>query len=383
MRTAKNSLFAYTFAHFCTDFCCVATVLALLAHTPSSSERFFAIIAYNVIAFGLQMPLGALLDKFSSVPAALIGFLLITIGSVLLPMAINADLVVLIVLCVGVGNAAFHVEGGIDSLSHAAHRFSRSGIFVSTGALGVVGGSLAGSAGTSTQLLVLLCSLMVLSALCVAFFKMKPQSTEKTDFGTANFESGRGVGRAAANQSAHRGVGQSATALCVALLFIAVLIRSVGGSLIQMPWREQIILLPACAAFLGKAAGGFLADTWGARRVGVTSLVISIPLLALSIISPACAALGTICFNIAMPITLCALSDRFPGRPGLAFGSASMALVVGSLPLFFLNLPPLLAIFLLALLTLVAALALFAAVADKTPTDSQLMLPDAHKDTVR
>ena len=210
--------------------------------------------------------------------------------------------------------------------------------------------------------------LMVACALALGLAKMRPAASDSgspvPDFMTA-MPMGQQQASGAGDGVATAAAAKNAALLFVVVLFIAVLVRAIGGYLVQMPWKPEYLMLPAIAACIGKAGGGFLADCFGARRVGTISLLLSVPLLACSLLSPLLGALGLVAFNIVMPITLCALSDRLYGHPGLAFGTASLALIAGTFPMFFIEVPIAAAIPLLALLTLAAAAAIFASVSDK------------------
>ena len=160
------------------------------------------------------------------------------------------------------------------------------------------------------------------------------------------------------------GVFVKPVGIALLLIFAAVVIRSYGGGLIQMPWKAEYFLLPAIAACAGKAAGGFLADKFGARRIGCLPLIACIPLLCLGYETPAVCAAGIFLFNTVMPITLCAFSDRLRGHPGLAFGTVSLALLIGAIPQFMPMPTQGTALLLLPLLCVAAGAAIFATVSE-------------------
>jgi FSR family fosmidomycin resistance protein-like MFS transporter len=102
-----------------------------------------------------------------------------------------------------------------------------------------------------------------------------------------------------------------------------------------MPWKSDLALLAALTAAVvaGKMAGGLLADRFGWRRVAVTALVGSLPLLALGTSSPAAGIAGVLLFNMTMPVTLAAVAAVLPrGSEGFAFGLTCLALFCGSVP---------------------------------------------------
>jgi FSR family fosmidomycin resistance protein-like MFS transporter len=107
------------------------------------------------------------------------------------------------------------------------------------------------------------------------------------------------------------------------------------GLAVVLPWKANITLAVVLVAmvFAGKAVGGLLADRFGWAKVAVGSLVIATPLLVLGPNVAAVAILGMFLFNFTMPITLTALSNLLPGRPGLSFGLTCLALLAGALPI--------------------------------------------------
>ena len=63
------------------------------------------------------------------------------------------------------------------------------------------------------------------------------------------------------------------------------------------------------------------------------ALLLSLPLLCLGWAHPLPSLLGLLCFNMTMPVTLGAVTDKLPNAPGLAFGLTAQFLFVGTLPL--------------------------------------------------
>ncbi|MGD9560644.1 MAG: hypothetical protein AB7V55_08580 [Oscillospiraceae bacterium] len=334
----KATLAAYTFGHFSVDFSCFFLLFAgFAAQMPDLQATTLGFLLYNMLAFGLQPVFGSWCDARPRFPAAALGCLLLLAALACLPFAWPS------LVLAGLGNALFHVGGGIDSLAGANGRMARSGVFVSSGALGVALGTLAGQAGAALLWLPLALTLL---SLVGAGWAWRQASASKQTFNAF-------FGAAAAIPAA------AVLALCLA----SIIIRAYGGGLVPLPWRTTALLrvLPGAAAFLGKAVGGFLADALGARTVGVVTLLLSIPLLFFSDM-PAAAVLGLLLFNINMPITLCAVSSVLPESPGLSFGLTTLGLLLGTVPLFFFELPQGVVRPVVAVLTGLSALGLLLAV---------------------
>ena len=120
----------YSVLHFLVDGVCSWAMLGRLA---GGMEAY---LLYNFCAFALQLPLGALLDRLGGKRTPLI---FAGVGCVLTLLGAFTGPAVL-----GLGNAAFHVGGGVDVIRDGGRR-DRLGIFVAPGAMGLYfGGLLAG-----------------------------------------------------------------------------------------------------------------------------------------------------------------------------------------------------------------------------------------------
>lgn len=314
--SSARTLALYTLTHFAVDFCCFAMLWGNFAPGLDKLETVAAgFLLYNVLAFGLQPLAGAYWDAHRLLNPALAGTLTLVVG-----LALWHWRWLCLVLC-AVGNALFHMGGGSDSLTRAGGKFARSGVFVSSGALGVALGTLAGDVyifhGRA------LCALAVLCA-------------------GAIWQRG-GLWRCPQRAEGFSGLSLSRrTAFTVlALCFVSVIVRAYVGFLVPIPWKtgKLLILLPALCACVGKASGGFLADLLGARRLGVGSLLCSLPMLVLFSDNIPLCTLGLLFFHLSMPVTLGGLAGLLPDSPGLAFGLTTLALLVGTVPTFFTAVP--------------------------------------------
>jgi FSR family fosmidomycin resistance protein-like MFS transporter len=215
------------------------------------------------------------------------------------------------VVFAGLGNALFHVGGGSVSLNLTPRKASAPGIFVATGAIGIFLGTLLGKGGQ----FVAWPFILALFILCIMMFIIrKPEM---------NYDRKE----IPANKTNH-------FELILLLVLLSIAIRSLVGTMLVFPWKTSLdlaIVLTA-AIVLGKGLGGILADKFGWIKIAIGSLILSIPLLILGANVPFLAIIGMFLFNITMPITLTAISNIMPGRPGFAFGITCLALVIGALP---------------------------------------------------
>ena len=279
----------YSVLHFLVDGVCAWAMLGPLAGGPESY------LLYNFCAFVLQLPLGAVLDRLGGRKTPLlfagVGCALTLVGAFTGPVLL------------GLGNAAFHVGGGVDVIRDGG-RCERLGIFVAPGAMGLYLGGLI--AGKSPWLLLPGAALMGL-VLCLI----------------------RGPGEISTAPS------QKPPIFLAVSCFAVVVLRSFVGFQVVFPWKTGALAFAAVGAVvLGKMAGGLLAARFGARRVTAASLLLAAAGFLLGDV-PVFGLLALLCFNMTMPLTLYALWRRFPGYPGTVFGSLTVALFVGFLPAAF------------------------------------------------
>ena len=282
----------YSLLHFLVDGVCAWGMLGRFA-------GFDEILVYNFCAFVLQLPLGAVLDRLGGrrfpMVFAGVGCGLTLIGAFTSPILL------------GVGNALFHVGGGVDVIRDGG-RCERLGIFVAPGALGLyLGGLLADRA---LPILPLLVGMGLLLLPLRGRLENFPEPSKKSPVPLV---------------------------LCC---FSVVVLRSFVGFQVVFPWKTGWLALAAVAAVvLGKMAGGILAARFGSARVTVISLTAAALCFALGDI-PVFGLCALLCFNMTMPLTLYALWRRFPRYPGAVFGSLTLALFLGFLPAAFgINIP--------------------------------------------
>lgn len=279
----------YSVLHFLVDGLCAWAMLGRLA---GGMEGY---LFYNFCAFALQLPLGAVLDRLGGRRTPMV-FAGIGCGLTVLGAFTNPVLL-------GIGNALFHVGGGVDVIRDGGQR-EKLGIFVATGAMGLYLGGLI--AGKMPWLLVP--AGIVMAALLCAL---------------------RSPGESSAQPS------QNSPLSLFLCCFLVVVLRSFVGFQVVFPWKEGGLAFAAVAAVvLGKMTGGVLAARFGGRRVTVCSLVLAAVCYGLGNI-PLFGLLALLCFNMTMPLTLHALWRRFPEYPGSVFGSLTLALFLGFLPTYF------------------------------------------------
>ena len=302
----------YGITHALIDATCIMVLyLTIVFNNLSYEFSFFIVVLYNIIAFGTQSIIGNIFDKINKPRwCAIIGCVLTAMSAILWKNPVAA------VLCAGFGNAFFHVGGGIICLRTGRGNSAIPGMYVAPGALGLfIGLLIAKNDWVSPYIF---SAILALSALFIFLYKEE------------------GENYIAKRQSSI--ICNKFLLICNFLLF-AIAIRSFIGLSISLPWNGNIILA-ACLTFAvvsGKFFGGIIADKFGWLKVTVIALLISSPLIAYGINSPALYILGIFFFNFTMPVTLTALSNMLPKREGFAFGLTTLALIIGALPTFYIS----------------------------------------------
>lgn len=302
MRPKELRLWTYSAGHFWVDFSCA---LLMFSHLSGTGEWALCALLYNFCAFALQMPIGLLADRLDGWRrTAVLGCVLTAAGWTLVPLPLAAAVIT------GLGNACFHVGGGIRVLRDGGDRAAPLGIFVSPGAFGIYFGALFG-----VQALI-------------------PNWTAAAGlllFGAAFWLLERWPEPLAPSDSAPLSPDRRAL-WALACCFLVVVLRSYLGTTLSFPWKTGGWAFGlTCALVLGKASGGFLGDRLGMVRGTVLSLGLAAVLFCLSGF-PLAGTAAVFLFNMTMPVTLWAAAKLLPGGKGFAFGTLTFALFLGFLP---------------------------------------------------
>jgi len=300
-----KNLFALGFGHFLIDAISALIVFSFIITNTNTPSIAAAIIIYNILAFGSQIIIGELSDKYKkSREAAIAGTILGALSLILF----NSFPWISIIL-IGFGNALFHIGAGTISLNLTPKKATAPGIFVAPGALGLLIGTLTAKLLGFTLIPFLVVSILFIPLL---FYINIPNINYKMQNNKSNKE----------------------PYFLIFFLLLTILIRSFIGSTIVLPWKSNQSLLISLTIFifLGKSLGGILADKFSFMKIGIASLILSSIMLSFYSNIPSIAITGMFLFNMTMPITLVALSNRMPGRSGFSFGLTCMALFIGTIP---------------------------------------------------
>ena len=294
----------YAALHCLVDMVCAWAMFAFF-----HEGAYENLLVYNFCAFALQMPLGTLLDLFRGkmrrLPAACsaVGVLLTVAGALLHPVLL------------GLGNALFHVGGGLDVIEEdfsAYRKGSALGLFVAPGAIGLYVGTLLGK--TTGNLTVLLVSVFLMAALLLLLF-LRGREYELPEY-----------------PAKPAGYGIVILTLCC---FYVVILRSWVGLAVSFNWKSvpAYAALAVLGAASGKFCGGLLAARFGLTRTAtVTLLLAALCYIAADI--PIFGLAAVFLFNMSMPMTLYLLANHLPHLVGFSFGLLTFGLFLGFLPVY-------------------------------------------------
>ncbi|MCL2164821.1 MAG: hypothetical protein FWH55_10635 [Oscillospiraceae bacterium] len=300
--------FAYSATHFLVDFACAFLMFRSIAGTP---DGYLCALLYNFCAFTLQAPFGIIADRWNH------NFLFAIIGCVLVGLAYGITYIpIAAVLVVGVGNAMFHIGGGVDVLNVSDKKLGALGIFVSSGAFGVYYGTMHGKGDGLSAFFI---PLLLAAAAVLIFILHKAQKGMYPKNAAFSLES----------------AGSPHILIAAVCLFFVVCLRSFVGLALNLPWKDVGYWGTAltCAVVFGKVIGGFIADYFGLSKTAALSLGVAAILFLFPAI-PLAGVAAVLAFNMTMPVTLWAMAKIFPDAKGFAFGLLSFGLFLGFLPVY-------------------------------------------------
>lgn len=301
------NLLIYSASHALVDAACGALIFGGVAQNRLEIEYLaFLIALYNVLAFALQPIFGFIVDYLKKPgEAAAAGCMLVTIA------VFTYNFPVIAVCLAGIGNALFHVGGGVIALNLRPEKAAMPGIYVAPGAIGLTLGILLGKSGNFTPWHF---AAILTAAAGIILLLRKPQISYSTE----------------------RSITYSRFGVILFLILSSIAIRALVGFMLNYPWKANtsLLIVFTLAVVLGKAFGGVMGDRLGWMNVTSGGLLASAFLLSFGGNYPVLAVLGVFLFNLTMPVTLVVVSNMFPGRAGYAFGLTTLALIIGSFPSF-------------------------------------------------
>ena len=292
--------------------CIAGFLLAGLFHFELSElDLGMSILIYNVLAFGGQVPLAAMIRGAYR-------------PRMLLSLAYSLHLVALAsfpfdyrlaIVAIGVASAIIHVVGGHES-QYAKEGAKEIGIFASPGILGLVLGGYCAIAEWEISWIcaALAIGLMVLSQQLPFSHSIEKKEKPATSPQLENHD------------------------ILMILLLTVISFRSAVWNSFQYIHQHQyeVIFMVGIAAMAGKVLGGYLADKIGLRRYSMWALLLALPFLTLLRNSLWALLAGVFLLQSTLPATARLLIRRFRHHPAMGVAWAfGLAILLGGL--FFLT----------------------------------------------
>ena len=233
----KKIVSVYSIIHFVVDLSCAVLVSNLVTQKMGAGTNLFiAILIYNFFAFAMQLPIGILADKMNK------NAICSAIGCILVAIAFGfANYGIMSCLIAGIGNAMFHVGGGIDVLNISNKKATLSGIFVSTGAIGIFLGGKSASIGFDKYYTVIFILLLSAASLFWLYKQIKNMEGIK-------------------NENVIIPKLNTTEIIAITCLIITVIIRGYVGLILAFEWKNSFILalISIFVVVFGKMIGGII-----------------------------------------------------------------------------------------------------------------------------
>ena len=299
LSSPRLKLLFLTLMHFATDGLCSYLIFSKL-YPRNLDYALFVFLGYNILAFVTQSPVGMLIDKHNKPKL----FLAFSMAFMILGYAFG-DFLILSVLFIGLGNSLFHVAGGKYVTDKSGNDISHLGIFVSTGAIGLVVGQ------RYLSLVFLPYILFAVFILCGLLVIVSEDSETRTY--PEKYDDLKRVD------------------IAIIIVLAVVFVRSFVGKAVAPGFTPHIheFLLIGVATALGKAMGGIVSKGVGIRLTTYASMAVAAVCLTLGTGNIYMFILGVFAFNFSMPITLYFANILMKGKEGFAFGTLAATLAPG------------------------------------------------------
>lgn len=326
MKIDKFTAFSYWFAHFAVEVLCFYVLGTLFPEF--SMLRWCSVLLFDFFAFVTQPLLGVVFEKYNKLKPGVIGGILLVVGSAIaLILRSFIALMILGLIIFTIGNAMIHICGALSTGRVSEGRLSESAIFVSGGSFGLITGRMLANHAT-------LCVFAFIPALIAIPLMYQVDKRIRERYGNEAFDFNK-------QPLKHDIANNKNASTIIVILALIVIARGYIGYGLPTGWNKLSIhtILLYCFMGLGKMFGGVLADRFGARNVGIISCLLALPILLASNDIMWLSLIGIALFSMTMAITLGGLFSVIKTSPGLAFGTTTVCLFIGSLPTFFTNMP--------------------------------------------
>ena len=309
--TKKISILWF-FIHFALEVICFQ--FYVLYFGKAEIAALLAII-YDTFAFFPQFYIGAAAEKYPDFPVGMAGAVMVLAGG------LGAFVNVWVIrtagfLLLSLGNAFVHVGGAKATLFTCKDKISPASVFVSGGAFGVITGKLLGAAGKPF----LIGFLIMAAAGVLVYFADKEFNAAEISLPRLDMADTR-----------------RDSTVVILFAFFVVSVRGLLGYGLPTAWNITPVrnFCLFCMMGVGKALGGILSDSLGAKKTALVSTGLSLPLLLLGDNIMWVSLAGIAMFSMTMAATLGILVSAVPKHPLMAYGLTTTGLLAGTLPVFF------------------------------------------------
>ncbi|MBU0996555.1 MAG: hypothetical protein KKE16_00755 [Firmicutes bacterium] len=291
----KRNILLMMWIHLLIDGISVSTIFIL---GGSAETIALAVIAYDVLAFALQPLIGILVDikKIEK------QFIILGLGMAVLVTYLPLPLLLVSIL-IGIANAMVHVGGFSITYQSSKDFMGPLGLFVSTGSIGLGLGLLF----PQTRLLFFILSILSIGLVILLYKKMQFEPIE-----------------------AHKEKYQF-DVFPIILVLTVVLLRGFGGSILPPKYESTTIstMMIYIALFVGKAAGGLIADKIGINNTILFGFVPSFIGFVFFSNNQVLYLISVILFNFTMALTLYLTIRALKPFASFAFGLTAALLFFG------------------------------------------------------
>lgn len=324
--TDKVTAFSYWFVHFSVEVLCFFVLETIFPEF--SVFRWIAVLTFDLVAFMTQPIVGIFFESHQKLRPGLIGGGMLILGSgAALVLKEHFALMLIALVVFSLGNAMVHIGGALATARVSEGRLAEGAIFVAGGSFGVISGRMLAKLPT----LWIVAFIPILVSLPVMYFvdkRMRDRYREEAfDFIKKPLK--------------HDIANDRPAATVIVVLGLIVVARGYIGYGLPTGWNRLSIHTVLLFVFMGigKMLGGILADRFGARNVGIASSLLSLPILLVSNNIMWLSLIGIALYSMTMAVTLGGLLSVLRYSPGIAFGITTISLILGSFPVFFMEMP--------------------------------------------
>lgn len=275
---------------------------SLAVQNPGVLQAGLSLFVYNLLAFGGQYPVALWMEKYSDRKS----FLTASFAMNVFAAALFAYAPSVAVVLAGTASAVYHVAGG--AVCARENKALHIGLFAAPGVAGLIAGGYLAWSGYQLTLLLLVISILFLLALLLCRLPAPKRVQEES--------------------TAPNSMLPDRHDLIMILLLTVIALRSAVWNIFQLIHENNFewLIAIAAAAFIGKIAGGWLADRIGWRLYIFISLLTATPLISFFRNELLLFCIGIGLLQSGIPATTALLIESVKGKTergiSLAFGAA-------------------------------------------------------------